>query len=215
MTPARLAVLASGGGSNLEAIARYLDAEGTKAPVRLAVVISNRASAPALEKARARGIPAVHLRNPSDSAELEGILKHHKIDLIALAGYLKLVPVQVVCAFAGKILNVHPALLPAHGGAGMYGLRVHQAVLDAGETLTGVTVHLVDNEYDHGAVLAQYAVPVLKTDAAATLAARVLQAEHAFYPRIICAFVAGTVSATHPLEDFEAKQYLWGKQIPQ
>ena len=105
--------------------------------------------------------------------------------LVVLAGYLKLVPPAVTRAFAGRIVNVHPALLPAFGGHGMYGLRVHAAVLAAGCTVTGVTVHLVDEQYDRGAILAQWPVPVLSGDTAESLAARVLLTEHRLLPRTV------------------------------
>jgi formyltetrahydrofolate-dependent phosphoribosylglycinamide formyltransferase len=199
MKKKRLAVLASGSGTNFDAIAAHLESEGIGAAAQLCLVASNRANAPVLDKARARNIPAALIVNPSSGEELGSLLRQYDIDLVALAGYLKLVPRSVIQAYAERILNVHPALLPRHGGPGMYGLRVHQAVLDSGDDVSGVSVHLVDEQYDHGAVLARCAVPVLESDTAETLAARVLEVEHIVYPRVISAFARGTVNATEPM----------------
>src|SRR5690606_35781064 len=110
------------------------------------------------------------------------LLEDAGIDLIALAGYLKLVPREVVDRFRDRILNIHPALLPAFGGHGMYGLRVHRAVLASGAKVSGATVHLVDERYDEGPIVAQWPVPVLPGDTPARLAARVLKVEHILYP---------------------------------
>jgi phosphoribosylglycinamide formyltransferase-1 len=107
------------------------------------------------------------------------------VDFIALAGYMKRVPARVVAAFRGRIINIHPALLPRFGGSGMYGTRVHAAVLASGDTVSGATVHFVDEEYDHGEIILQERVPVLKTDTPETLAARVLAAEHEIYPEAL------------------------------
>jgi phosphoribosylglycinamide formyltransferase 1 len=104
---------------------------------------------------------------------------------VVLAGYLRLVPAEVVRTYAGRIVNVHPALLPAFGGTGMYGARIHRAVLEAGVTVTGVTVHYVDEIFDHGRIIAQWPVPVLAGDTETALAERVLRVEHALYPRVV------------------------------
>jgi phosphoribosylglycinamide formyltransferase 1 len=117
------------------------------------------------------------------------------VEFVALAGYLSLVPGDVVQRLAGRMINVHPALLPAFGGPGMHGLRVHQAVLDSGAAVTGVTVHLVDEAFDHGTVLAQWPVPVRRGDTAESLQARVLRVEHALYPRVVQALAAGRPAA--------------------
>jgi formyltetrahydrofolate-dependent phosphoribosylglycinamide formyltransferase len=187
-----VAVLASGGGSNLQAILDHVAALGPKSAARVVVVASDRPQAGALSKARAADIDAVVLRDREpESPEILNLLKSHDVDLVALAGYLRLIPSRVVDRYAGCMINVHPALLPKHGGPGMYGLRVHQAVLNARETVTGPTVHLVTHEYDSGPVLAQWAVGVLPDDDAAGLAARVLVAEHALYPRVLQALAAG------------------------
>ena len=193
--PVPIAVLASGGGSNLQALIDHFNA--AESPVaRVALVVSDREAAGALERARRAGIAARHVptkaRAPEDvAAELIDLLAAHRIGIVALAGYLKLVPAQVVKRFAGRIVNIHPALLPRFGGPGMYGSRVHQAVIDAGENVSGATVHLVDEEYDRGRILAQAQVPVLPDDTADTLAARVLEAEHRLYPLVIEEMAAG------------------------
>ena len=166
----RLAVLASGGGSNLQAI---LDRFATMEHVRCALVVSDRARAGALRRAEAANVPALHV--PADAgsdAALLAALDEHRIDLIAER-------------YRGRILNIHPALLPAFGGAGMYGMRVHEAVLAAGCRITGATVHHVDERYDEGRIIAQWPVPVLPDDTAETLAARVLRVEHRLYPAVI------------------------------
>jgi folate-dependent phosphoribosylglycinamide formyltransferase PurN len=124
---------------------------------------------------------------------LEGLLAAHDVDLVVLAGYMQYVPLEVTRHFLGRMLNVHPALLPTFGGVGMYGPRVHRAVLAAGATTSGPTVHFVDDIYDHGTVIAQWPVPVRLDDDEHTLAARVLRAEHILYPRVIQAVAAGRV----------------------
>ncbi|MCI0432280.1 MAG: phosphoribosylglycinamide formyltransferase [Gemmatimonadetes bacterium] len=181
----RVAVFASGGGSNLQALMdRFREDD---APARVALVISDRADAGALERARRNGIAteviAADARPPGDvEAETIAKLEAAEIGLIALAGYLRLVPAGVVQRWAGRILNTHPALLPAFGGKGMYGMHVHRAVLAAGALVSGATVHLVSEQYDEGKPLVQWPVPVLRGDTAETLAARVLAVEHVLYP---------------------------------
>ena len=133
------------------------------------------------------------LRDPRDGDALLALLSAHDVDLVVLAGYLKLVPRAVVARFRGRMLNVHPALLPSFGGEGMYGQRVHQAVLDAGARVSGVTVHFVDDHYDRGPIIAQWPVPVYATDFAETLAHRVLRVEHLLLPRVVQAVADGRV----------------------
>lgn len=178
----RIAVAVSGGGSNLQSLLDTLPAGG---PATVALVVSNTAKAGGLERARKAGVPAVVLADPADGAEWLRTLAEHRIDLVVLAGYLKLVPAAVIATYRGRILNIHPALLPEFGGAGMYGKRVHQAVLDARRAESGCTVHLVDEVYDRGEILAQARVPVLPGDTAESLAARVLAEEHKLLPRVV------------------------------
>ena len=179
---ARVAVLASGGGSNLQAILDYFDALGDRRAATVALVAADRATAGALDRARHHEIPAVSMDAPLRGPGLLSLLESHGIDVIALAGYLRFVPVDVTRRWRGRIVNVHPSLLPSFGGAGMYGSRVHEAVLAAGVRLTGATVHFVDDEYDRGPIIAQWPVPVLPTDTPDALAARVLAIEHRLYP---------------------------------
>jgi len=189
-------VLASGGGSNLQAILDHFDALGDRRGGSVVVVVSDRSTAGALERAERHGIPTVvlPLGDAPMQASLDRLLAEHEIDLIALAGYVKMVPAHVVARFEGRMFNVHPALLPAFGGKGMYGTRVHHAVIASGARVSGVTVHLVDNVYDHGAIVAQWPVPVFASDDAGTLAARVLRVEHVLYPRVLDALAAGRLA---------------------
>ena len=160
----------------------------------IVLVASDQERAGALERARAWGVPAAVLRERgSDTAQLHELLRAHEVELIVLAGYLRLVPRSIVREYSGRTINVHPALLPAFGGAGMYGGRVHQAVIEAGAQVSGVTVHFVDEEYDRGAIIAQWPVPVFPGDSAKTLAARVLRVEHILLPRAVCAVARGSV----------------------
>jgi formyltetrahydrofolate-dependent phosphoribosylglycinamide formyltransferase len=195
VTRARIAVLASGGGSNLQAILDHLAALGESRHGDVVLVASNRPDAGALARAARAEIPRVVLRSPHapDGPDLDEALEAHRVELVALAGYMRLVPAAVTSAFLGRMLNVHPALLPEFGGPGMYGERVHRAVLKAGATHSGPSVHFVDEVYDHGAVIAQWPVPVLADDDERSLAARVLRAEHLLYPRVVDAVAAGEV----------------------
>jgi formyltetrahydrofolate-dependent phosphoribosylglycinamide formyltransferase len=188
----RVAVCVSGRGSNLAAL---LEAVAPAPEASIELVLSNRPDAGGLARARAAGVPAEVLANPADPTEWTTRLGRRDIDMVVLAGYLKLVPPQVVAGYRGRIINIHPALLPRHGGHGMYGSRVHEAVLAAGDRESGATVHLVDEEYDRGAVLAQSRVPVLPDDSAETLAARVLASEHVLLPAVVLA----AARAGHPV----------------
>ena len=186
---ARIAVFASGGGTNLQAIIDHFHSRPDPA-ARVELVVANRPGIGALDRAAAAGVAGVTLR-PADTApgELLRVLEEHRIDLIVLAGYLQLVPTDVIARCEGRVLNIHPALLPAFGGLGMYGIRVHRAVLESGARVSGATVHLVDDEYDRGMILAQWPVPVLAGDTPETLAARVLRVEHRLLPLTIEALV--------------------------
>jgi formyltetrahydrofolate-dependent phosphoribosylglycinamide formyltransferase len=188
----RIAVFVSGRGSNLQALHAYLARAGG---AEVALVVSDRASSGALTWARERGITTATLDSGRDdaSAILEW-LAAARADLVVLAGYLRLVPPAVVRAYRGRMVNVHPALLPAFGGSGMYGPRVHRAVLDAGVRVTGPTVHFVDEVYDHGAIIAQWPVPVFADDTDAALAARVLRAEHLLLPRVVHLVSSGRIA---------------------
>jgi formyltetrahydrofolate-dependent phosphoribosylglycinamide formyltransferase len=192
----RIAVLASGGGSNLQAIIDHLDQLGPRRGGDVVLVASNRSDAGALERAARREIPVAVLASAKEpeGAHLDGLLVEHQVDLMVLAGYLKLVPRDVVAKYHARIVNVHPALLPAFGGPGMYGQRVHHAVIESGARVTGVTAHFVDEQYDRGRIIAQWPVPVFGSDDAGTLAARVLRVEHLLYPRVVDAVAAGRMT---------------------
>lgn len=178
--PVRIAVLVSGGGTNLQAL---LDALHGSPVARVARVISNRPEAGALDRARRTAVPTTVLRDPTDPAELLAAL--HDADLVVLAGYLKLVPAPVVTRFRGRMINIHPALLPDFGGPGMYGHHVHEAVLASGAKESGATVHFVDESFDRGAIIAQERVRVEPGDTPDSLAARVRAAEHRLLPRVV------------------------------
>jgi phosphoribosylglycinamide formyltransferase-1 len=185
-----MAVFASGNGSNLRSLIERITA-GDLRNVRIALVVSNNSRSGALGLARQYGLKAVHLssRTHPDSGAFEktlmSLLERHRIHLILLAGYMKLLPPAVVRAYSRRILNIHPALLPRFGGKGMYGLRVHQAVLRSGDGESGATVHFANERYDEGSIIAQRRVPVLKGDTPESLAARVLEAEHDLYWRVV------------------------------
>ncbi len=164
-----------------------------------AVVISNNSASGALERARRAGIPCFHISSKQFSAEealgiaIADTLENHGVDLVILAGYMKIVGPEILRRFRGRVLNIHPALLPKFGGKGMYGRFVHEAVLAAGEKESGPTVHLVDEIYDHGRILAQAIIPVLQGDTPDTLADRVLQQEHILYPDTIRRIALGEI----------------------
>lgn len=187
----RLAVFASGRGSNLEAIYNSIKV-GSLHNVELALVISNNSNSGALAFAKAWNVQGAHLsllKCGNDERMLERDMLHFlentKIDLMALAGYMKKLPAGVLEKFKGKIVNVHPALLPEFGGAGMYGLNVHRAVIEAGKKVSGATVHIVEGEYDSGAILLQRTCEVLENDTPESLASRVTAIEHIILPQAI------------------------------
>jgi formyltetrahydrofolate-dependent phosphoribosylglycinamide formyltransferase len=188
-----------GRGSNLQAI---LDAcAAGEIPARVAVVIGTRRDAPALERARNAGVhTVVHSPRKYEGDEagygdaLLTTLLRHEVKLICLAGYMRLLPVSVVETYRGRIMNIHPALLPLFGGRGMYGENVHQAVLESGMKVSGCTVHFVDEQYDSGPIILQKTVPVLDDDTPQTLAARVLAEEHRAYTEAIRLFAENRLS---------------------
>ncbi len=182
----RIAVFCSGNGSNFKALFEAI--RNKQLPAEIVLCISNRSQCGAMEFAQQNGISTLHITEKQFASFDEFAetmverLKEHQIDIILLAGYMRKVPDAVVAAFPDRMLNIHPALLPKFGGEGMYGIHVHTAVLEAGETETGATVHFVNEEYDKGEILLQRTVPVLPDDTPETLAARVLECEHRLYP---------------------------------
>lgn len=189
----QIAIFASGNGSNAQRIAEYFQNRDT---ARVALILSNNPGAFVLKRADLLGIPAkVFNREMFYSSEqvLEW-LKEKNVDFIALAGFLWLVPAYLIKAYPKKIVNIHPALLPKYGGAGMYGDAVHKAVLAAGESESGITIHYVNEFYDQGPIVFQAKCPVKKEDTPDTLAQRVHQLEYQYYPVIIEKILTGEIT---------------------
>lgn len=180
-----IAIFASGSGTNAEAIMEHFAASTT---ARVALLLSNRADAFALKRAERFGVPtAVFSREEFRDPEgvVARLLKEHHIEFIVLAGFLWLVPDYLTARYAGRIVNIHPALLPKFGGKGMYGHHVHEAVLAAGETQSGITIHLVNERYDSGDILFQATVPVSPDDTPDSLAEKIHTLEHRHFPTVI------------------------------
>jgi phosphoribosylglycinamide formyltransferase-1 len=197
MRKLNLAVLCSGGGTNLQSL---IDAtEKGELSAEIKIVISNNSNAFALERARKHNIPALHLSHKQfttpeefDKRLLE-VLNENQIEMIILAGYMKMLSPAIIRAYKNRILNIHPALLPHFGGPGMYGIHVHEAVIKSGVKITGVTVHIVDEVYDHGAIVMQKPVEVKDEDTPEILAERVLKVEHDTYKKAIQLFAEGRI----------------------
>ncbi len=189
--PLRLAVLLSGSGRTLENLLDWI--AGGRLAATVATVVSSRADVRGVTIAERAGIP-VHVLPPRDrpladwSADIFSVCRAAEPDLVVMAGFLHLVTIPA--DFAGRVINIHPALLPAFGGKGFHGMHVHRAVLERGCTISGCTVHLVDAEYDHGRILLQHAVPVLSDDTPESLAARVFAAECQALPEAINGFAS-------------------------
>ena len=188
----RIAVFASGTGSNFKIIVKAI--EQGELYAEIAGLISNNPDAGALEFARSRGIPAENIneklfprKNELETAILN-TLESWRANFILLAGYMKKISPEIIEKFNNRILNIHPALLPAFGGKGMYGLNVHEAVIRSGAKISGVTVHIVNNEYDAGPIVLQRAIPVLEDDTPESLQKRVLKEEHKIYKEAIKLF---------------------------
>ena len=189
----KIAVLISGGGRTLK---NFLDLESEgQLPVDIRLVVSSSPTAGGLKHAEAAGVPTVVLERKSyDSHEAYGkaiydACREAEADLVVMAGFLKLAPVPE--DFVGRVVNIHPSLLPAFGGQGMYGDRVHAAVLERGCKISGVTIHVVDNEYDHGPILWQQPTPVFDDDTPQTLADRVFELEKEAYPHVLRLLASG------------------------
>ena len=192
-----IAVFASHGGSDLQAIIDGCKQDKLNATV--AVVISNNGDSMALERAKRENIPAYHMSAKKYGSEdllaeeLLGVLEAYQIDMIFLAGYMRMLHVDILTKYHNRVFNIHPALLPKFGGRGMYGMNVHTAVIEAKETETGVTIHRVNAEYDSGEIVAQTKVPVMQDDSPEILAARVLEREHTFLVEVISQIIAGEI----------------------
>jgi len=192
---ARIAVFLSGGGTNLQALVDAARAGTLSADI--VWVVSSRRDAYGLQRAAQENIETCVFKAKKYPSQQEAgrallaKLRERRIEYIALAGYLKLLPTEVVRAFRNRIVNIHNALLPKYGGKGMFGHHVHEAVLASGDKESGPTIHLVDELYDHGQILEQVKVPVLPGDTPDTLAARVLEQEHRLYPRVLQKLIKG------------------------
>lgn len=195
MSKLRLGVLVSGGGSNLQSIIDHCNSGYL--PAEVVIVISSKEGVYALERAKRHNIPSAVVSPktfPTKKAyedELIRLLNSFKVDLVLLAGFLRVLSPHFVNTFQGKIMNIHPSLIPAFCGEGYYGEKVHKAVLDYGVKITGVTVHFVDEGADTGPIILQRAVPVMDDDTPETLAKRVLQEEHKIYPEAIKLYAQG------------------------
>lgn len=191
-----IAVFGSGRGSNFHAILSAMK-RGEIPGAHISVVVSNNSSAGILGVARTNGIPGLHISRKQFASEEEFVdrllsaLDAYDVNFIVLAGFMKKIPARVIQRFRNCIINIHPALLPEFGGEGMYGTRVHKAVIASGEKFSGATVHLVDEEYDHGRVVLQKCVNVEPRDTPETLAAKVLEIEHEIFPKAIRMFAEG------------------------
>lgn len=192
-----IAVFASHGGSDMQAIVD--GCKNNKINAKVAVVISNNRESMALQRAANEGIPAYHLSAQKFGSEdvlaqeIMEVLSRYDIDMIFLAGYMRMLHTSILEKYHNRIFNIHPALLPKFGGKGMYGINVHTAVIEAQEKETGVTIHRVNAEYDSGEIVAQTTVPVLEGDAPEILAARVLEREHAFLVEVIADIANGEI----------------------
>ena len=181
-------ILASGGGSNAQRIINYLRDHTTHSVVG---VFSNKKSAGVLDKARAADIEGYHYPSKQLPSQVLTYAREHKVSAIILAGYLQLIPESLIDAYHGRIVNIHPSLLPKYGGHGMYGRHVHQAVYDAREEYSGMTIHLVNKEYDKGKILSQAMISVDDCQSPEEIAARVLKLEHFHYPRGLAQWLDG------------------------
>ncbi len=196
----RIVVFASGSGTNFQSL---IDAvEAGQIPAQIRGLVTNKPHIKALERARTHGIESVVLTPSAFESEqayvdaLQKTLADWKADLIVLAGYMIKIPVDIIDKYKGRIINIHPSLLPKYGGKGFYGIKVHRAVIENNERESGCTVHIVNEEYDQGPILAQKKVPVLKTDTPEILAKRVLEKEHELLPEVV-AEIIGDLTQNH------------------
>ncbi|MFZ6050366.1 phosphoribosylglycinamide formyltransferase [Halocola ammonii] len=178
----KIAILASGTGTNARAI---IDHFAKSAIAEVALVITNKPNAGVIEIAKSNAIAVEVIPNSEIEETLLHTLKKHKTDLVVLAGFLRKIPVDAIRDFEGRMVNIHPSLLPKHGGKGMYGSRVHEAVVNEGDNQSGITIHLVNENYDEGKVIFQVAKEILPEDTAETVAKKVQKLEHKYYPEII------------------------------
>ncbi|MCX8011085.1 MAG: phosphoribosylglycinamide formyltransferase [Ignavibacteria bacterium] len=188
MNDFKIAVFASGRGSNLQSIIDAIKSDKLKC--KISFVLSNNSDSGALEIAKSFNIPAVHLSEKKFFADtylnsLISVLKKYEPDLIVLAGFMKKIPTEIIQLYKNKIVNIHPALLPKYGGQGMYGMNVHKAVFEAKEKYSGVTIHLVNENYDEGKILYQEKVDISECNSPEEIAQKVLKIEHKLYPEVL------------------------------
>jgi phosphoribosylglycinamide formyltransferase-1 len=180
----RIAIFASGNGSNARRIAEYF---GSHPVIRISLILCNKPGAYVLQRAADLGIPsAVFTRSDFyETGRVAGILREYQIDYLVLAGFLWLIPANLLSAYPGRIVNIHPALLPRYGGKGMYGMKVHEAVVASGDRESGITIHSIDEHYDEGRIIFQARCPVLPGETPETLAEKVHELEHRYFPGVI------------------------------
>lgn len=179
-----IAVLASGNGTNAENIIRYFqDSES----VHIGLVLTNRETAFVMERARCLNVPSVYIPKEEwkEGMSVLALLRDRKIDFIVLAGFLARVPDCILHAYPNKIINIHPSLLPKFGGKGMYGNRVHEAVVAAGEKESGITIHYINEHFDEGKIIRQYKCPIWPGETAEQVAEKVHALEYEYYPQVI------------------------------
>ena len=180
----QIAIFASGSGSNAQRIAEYF---ARHPEIQVSLILTNNPRAGAIDRARQLDIPVIVFTREQfyGSGGLVEQLRFFNIDFVVLAGFLWLVPENLIASYPNRIVNIHPALLPAHGGKGMYGMKVHEAVVAAGDKLSGITIHLIDNEYDRGRIVFQAQCPVTPQDTPADVARKVQALEHEHFPAVI------------------------------
>jgi phosphoribosylglycinamide formyltransferase-1 len=178
-----IAIFASGSGSNAENLVKYFEGHDD---VRIVMMACNRKNALVFERMNRLNIPSYYIsKEDFENGNLLNLLLNNQIDWIVLAGFLKLVPEQIIKSFPNKIVNIHPALLPKYGGKGMYGKHVHDAVIEAGELKTGITIHYVNENFDEGKIIAQYETKVLPDDTVETVAAKIHELEMMYFPKVV------------------------------
>jgi phosphoribosylglycinamide formyltransferase 1 len=185
-----IAVFASGSGTNFQALVNYFAGSDE---IRIKLLLCNREGAQVLDRAEKANIDSfVFTRDElENSSRVLEVLSEHEIHFIVLAGFLLLLPKNILLSYPGRVINIHPALLPKYGGKGMYGMHVHEAVISSGDRFSGITIHMVNDEYDKGAIVSQHTCDIRPDDTPETLAARIHELEHYWFPRIIEKLLAG------------------------
>ena len=180
----RIAIFASGSGTNAENLIKHFR---THPLGQVEMVLTNRPEAGVIERSKKLGVETVIFTRQAfyETDQILELLKERKIDLLVLAGFLWLVPSNIIEAFEGRLINIHPAILPKYGGKGMYGNRVHQAVIDSGDTESGITIHHVNQAYDEGSIIFQAGCEVLDDDTPDSLAERIHQLEYKYFPKVV------------------------------